>query len=383
MSSNNKPKDMPVITTPTKSFMPPNPTSSLPSSDSLLNTPEMNASYADETGQKTNWVPPREKEKSRMSGMNYGEAKNLKKNLGAEFEAKSPQTSSTQPPGPRPPHPGSKKQQNFSPIHPQSKGPNPRFPPKTDTSDMKKLRQEIETLKLEHAKQLAKKDIEIHFLKCQLSDSAEKLEDVNRLVSGKVLEGWSLFSELPKLKDMSPEQVEKEIVGRGYKHRLIYDPKKPPLRKDFASGTSFLSRESYFRDILDDLRKRSNQAPIPSKIFDSTDPPNSSSSGSPDLPTRDINHVGRGANHRKNQPDTPPSPPDSNPQKSRASEPHSNPDSNKQPSATATSKRQYTSIPENWMELGCPFCGKKPETYAAYRAHKSRCKSRPKDRQEN
>jgi len=148
----------------------------------------------------------------------------------------------------------------------------------------------------------------------------------------------------------------------------------------------FLSRESYFRDILDDLRKRSHQAPIPSKIFDSTDPPNSSTSGSPTPPTRDINHVGRGANPRKKQPDAFPSPPDSTGQKSRAPKPPSNPDSAEQQSgnsgpsmaATATSKRQYQSIPENWQELGCPYCKKKPETYAAYRAHKSRCTSRPK-----
>jgi hypothetical protein len=81
-------------------------------------------------------------------------------------------------------------------------------------------------------------------------------------------EGWTSFDNLPVLKNMSPAEVEQEIRVRGYGHRLIYGPKNPPPKKDFATGTSSYWRESVFRDLLDGLRKKTHGASIPSKEYE-------------------------------------------------------------------------------------------------------------------
>ena len=74
---------------------------------------------------------------------------------------------------------------------------------------------------------------------------------------------------------MSLAQVEWEIRIRGYAHRLIYDPKHPPPKKDFATGRSFYSRESYFRDLLEELRNKAYGAAIPSKEYQGSPPSDS------------------------------------------------------------------------------------------------------------
>ena len=89
---------------------------------------------------------------------------------------------------------------------------------------------------------------------------------------------------------MSWAQVEWEIRVRGYAHRLIYDPKHPPPKKDFATGRSFYSRESYFRDLLEELRNKAYGAAIPSKEYQGSLPSNSP------LP------VGAARNHPPNRP---------------------------------------------------------------------------------
>ena len=77
------------------------------------------------------------------------------------------------------------------------------------------------------------------------------------------------------LKNMSPAEVEQEIRVRGYGHRLIYGPKNPPPKKDFATGTSVYSRESVFRDILAELREKAHGAAIPSREYKGPFPSNS------------------------------------------------------------------------------------------------------------
>ena len=74
---------------------------------------------------------------------------------------------------------------------------------------------------------------------------------------------------------MSPFEVEQEIRVRGYGHKLIYGPKNPPPKKDFATETSSYSRESVFRDLLDKLRKKNDGAAIPSKEYEGIPPSNS------------------------------------------------------------------------------------------------------------
>ena len=110
---------------------------------------------------------------------------------------------------------------------------------------------EIQRLKVGHAEDLLTRDKENHYLRCQLGVAgADNLETFNKLMDNDIAEGWTSFDDLPVLKNMSSAQVEWEIRVRGYAHRLIYDPKHPPPKKDFATGRSFYSRKSYFIDLL-------------------------------------------------------------------------------------------------------------------------------------
>ena len=113
---------------------------------------------------------------------------------------------------------------------------------------------------------LRTRDKENHYLRCQLGlAGANNLETFNKLTVNDIAEGWTSFDDLSVLKNMSSAQVEWEIRVRGYAHRLIYDPKHPPPKKDFATGTSVYSRESVFRDILAELREKAQGAAIPSR----------------------------------------------------------------------------------------------------------------------
>jgi hypothetical protein len=96
---------------------------------------------------------------------------------------------------------------------------------------------EIHKLKVGHAEELWARDKENHYLRCQLGAAgANHLETFNKLMADDTAEGWTSFDDLPILKKMSPAEVEQEIKVRGYRHRLLYDPRP---KKDFATGTSF------------------------------------------------------------------------------------------------------------------------------------------------
>ena len=55
---------------------------------------------------------------------------------------------------------------------------------------------------------------------------------------------------------MSPEEVEEEIRVRGNQHKLVYDPKNPPRISRYATGTTVVSREDYFRSLLGEMRQK-------------------------------------------------------------------------------------------------------------------------------
>ena len=173
------------------------------------------------------------------------------------------------PPMPRPP-PGARPPLSFSPVLPQNRGP-PAIQPEIGS-----LLAEIQRLKVGHAEDLLTRDKENHYLRCQLGVAgADNLETFNKLIVNDIAEGWTSFDDLPVLKNMSSAQVEWEIRVRGYAHRLIYDPKHPPPKKDFATGRSFYSRESYFRDLLEELRNKAYGAAIPSKEYQGSPPSDS------------------------------------------------------------------------------------------------------------
>ena len=105
-----------------------------------------------------------------------------------------------------------------------------------------------------------------HYLRCQLGAAgADNLEIFNKLMALDEAEGWTSFDDLPAIKNMNPAEVELEIKVRGYGHWLIYDPKP---KNDFATGSSFFSRESSFRDLLHELRNKAYGAAIPSKKYE-------------------------------------------------------------------------------------------------------------------
>ena len=162
---------------------------------------------------------------------------------------------------PRPP-PGARPPISFSPVLPQNRGP-PAI-----QLEIGSLLAEIKKLKVGHAEDLRARDKENHYLRCQLGAvGADHLRTFDKLMVNDEAEGWTSFDDLPVLKNMSPAEVEQEIKVRGYGHRLVYDPKHPPPKKDFATGRSFYSRESYFRDLLEELRNKAYGAAIPSKEY--------------------------------------------------------------------------------------------------------------------
>ena len=234
------------------------------------------------------------------------------------------------------------------------------------------------------------------------------------------------------LKNMSPAEVEQEIRVRGYGHRLIYGPKNPPPKKDFATGTSVYSRESVFRDILAELRKKSHGASIPSRKYKGPLPSNSpfhvgATSNLPPKPPVKKGTVGSSlapydvnyslaTSTKQNVPREKPvdqvalknaldqafdktNRPSSYPVASslatvRPRIPFTLPSASsvrlhdgtvvnlnlksaennplKQPP-----KRDYESIPLNWAQEGCPFCGEIiSSSKGAYRTHRSRCKKK-------
>ena len=155
---------------------------------------------------------------------------------------------------PRPP-PGARPPLSFSPVLPQNRGP-PAI-----QIEIGSLLAEIQKLKVGHAKDLWARDKENHYLRCQLgAGGADHLRTFGNLMADDAAEGWTSFDDLPAIKNMSPAEVEQEIRVRGYGHRLIFDPKHLPPKKDFATGTSFYSRESSFRYLLKDLRNRASVA---------------------------------------------------------------------------------------------------------------------------
>ena len=216
--------------------------------------------------------------------------------LGKSFDSSgvSPSPAATPCRPPRiPPPPSKKKPQinNWTPIEPQCRTKS-KPSPALDTQ----LLEQMKDLKVEHSKAMTAKDLEIHYLRCGATDS--KIATVNALLSvppGKSVKGWSVSKDLPLLKNMSLADVEWEIRVRGYQHRLIYDPKNPPTKTNFATGASFYSRESYFKNILLELRDIAHGALIPSREYEgppanSPLPVGATRNPAPNPPTYDVNH---------------------------------------------------------------------------------------------
>jgi hypothetical protein len=290
----------------------------------------------------------------------------------------------------------------------------------------------MKKMEVEHAKTLRDRDRQNHYLRCQLGVAgAEHLETFNKLMSDDKAEGWTSFDNLPVLKNMSPAEVEQEIRVRGYGHRLIYGPKNPPPKKNFATGTSVYSRESVFRDILAELRKKADGASIPSRENKGPLPSNSplhvgatrnlppkppvkKGSGGPSQPPYDVNYSLATGTRQKVPKEKPvdqvalknaldqafvkTNRSSSNPVASGSARVKPSVPFTAPPATTTVSlddgtvvnlnvkwgesnptkqppTRGYESIPENWAQEGCPFCGKiVSSSKGAYRTHRSRCK---------
>ena len=332
-------------------------------------------------------------------------------------------------PGPRPPThkppPVTKQPLVFSALRPQNRGAPP--------IQLGSLIAKMQKMEVDHAENIRDRDRENHYLRCQLGVAgAEHLETFNKLMSDDTAEGWTSFDNLPMLKNMSPAEVEQEIRVRGYGHRLIYGPKNPPPKKDFATGTSVYSRKSVFRDILAELRKKAHGASIPSREYKGPLPSNSplpvgatrnlppkppvkKGTVGPSQPPYDVNYSLATGTRQKVPKEKPvdqvalknaldqafdkTNRPSSNPVASgsatvRPSVPFTLPSASsvrlhdgtvvnlnlksaennpsKQPP-----KRDYESIPLNWAQEGCPFCGEIiSSSKGAYRTHRSRCKKK-------
>ena len=92
------------------------------------------------------------------------------------------------------------------PIHPT---PKPQINPSHNTKGIELLVSQMNQLKIDHAKAMKEKEVEIHFLRCTATDSS--LATVDALIAKKELKDWTLFKNLPDWEKMSPEEVEGEI----------------------------------------------------------------------------------------------------------------------------------------------------------------------------
>ena len=139
-------------------------------------------------------------------------------------------------------------------------------------------------LKLDHAKAMKEKEVEIHFLRCTATDSS--LATVNALMAKKRVKGLDLSKNLPDWGKMSPEEVEEEIRIRGNQHKLVYNPENPPRISRIATGSTVVSREDYFRSLLGEMRQKTTGASIPTKRFEGL-PPSPLPVGRPPNPAPD------------------------------------------------------------------------------------------------
>ena len=209
-----------------------------------------------------------------------------------------PRPPMTRPPPPRPPTAGPPN----IPIFPSKKKnpiddgviirptPKPQINPSHNTKGVESLALQMQQLKLDHAKAMKDKEVEIHFLRCTATDSS--LATVNALIAKKQLKDWTLSKNLPDWEKMSPEEVEEEIRVRGNQHKLVYDPENPPCISRIATGTTVVSREDYFRSLLGEMRQKTNGASIPTKRFEGP-PPSPLPVGRPPNPASDpkvVNH---------------------------------------------------------------------------------------------
>ena len=134
----------------------------------------------------------------------------------------------TRPPPPRPPNipvfPNKQKPHDDGVVIRPT--PKPQINPSHNTKGVESLALQMQQLKLDHAKAMKEKEVEIHFLRCTATDSS--LATVDALIAKKELKDWTLFKNLPDWEKMSPEEVEEEIRVRGNQHKLVYNPEDPP-----------------------------------------------------------------------------------------------------------------------------------------------------------
>ena len=161
----------------------------------------------------------------------------------------------TRPPPSRPPNisvfPNKKKTQIVDGVSIRPT-PKPQINPSHATKGVESMALQMQQLKLDHAKAMKEKEVEIHFLRCTATDSS--LATVDALIAKKELKDWTLFKNLPDWEKMSPEEVEEEIRIRGNQHKLVYNPENPPRISRIATGTTVVSREDYFRSLLGEMR---------------------------------------------------------------------------------------------------------------------------------
>jgi hypothetical protein len=98
----------------------------------------------------------------------------------------------TRPPPPRPPkipeYPNKQKLKidDGVSIRPT---PKPQINPSHNTKGVESLALQMQQLKLDHAKAMKDKEVEIHFLRCTATDSS--LATVNALMAKKELKDWT------------------------------------------------------------------------------------------------------------------------------------------------------------------------------------------------
>ena len=140
----------------------------------------------------------------------------------------------------------------------------PRPPPPTRLlNPQEKLRLEVAKLKAELLDAKRELNVNQHFARSIMNPDQQ--QEYREVLSNKVPAGWMAASELPKVKDMSDNEVTQEICKRGFGREFLEADTSTVVVPNPVTGATMISAEARARDFLRDMRELADGAPIKCK----------------------------------------------------------------------------------------------------------------------
>ena len=122
-----------------------------------------------------------------------------------------------------------------------------------------RLRKRIEEVKEENEREVKSLHAELHYQRSLLRLSAEDpFPRLQQLMNNEVPDNWTAYEDLKQVKDMSDQEIDRELEARGYKH---FQPQFD-LHRPLDPGAHKIDREAQLRDKLRDLRDKTRGCPV-------------------------------------------------------------------------------------------------------------------------